>query len=112
MKSELEALKVRFAEIYPPEEDVRERRFRFAGYKCEFTGSTELLELHHIIEGKRRRSFFERFFTTRVVSENAHKGSGKADMIKTARKEVQQELLKDFTAREVLIITKLTKIYI
>lgn len=103
----LDEVKAKFLLIYPPEKNVRERRFKHAGYKCEMTGSTTLLELHHVIEGKRRRTFFERFLTTRCVSENSHKGSGKADMIRMFRKEVQDVLLKDFTPEETLIILKI-----
>jgi hypothetical protein len=100
----LDQVKAKFLSIFPIEENVRERRFMKAGYKCELTGSTILLEHHHIIEGKRRREFFERVFTTRIVSENAHKGSKKADMITYYRKELAKDLQKWFSNEEIRVI--------
>ena len=100
----LDLIKSKFLQIYPIEHNVRERRFAYAGYKCELTGSTELLELHHICEGKHRRKDFERLITVRCVSENAHKGSKKADMITKYRKELAKELSAYFTKEEIRVI--------
>lgn len=107
---DLELVKEKFLRIYPVEENVRERRFIYAENKCELTGSTTLLEMHHCIVGKRRRKFFERFFTVRVVSENAHKGGLKYKMITKFRKEVEIQLLRDFTEDEVRCIMGVSKL--
>jgi transposase-like protein len=45
----LDIVKAKFLSIFPVEENVRERRFALAGYKCEMCQSTYLLELHHSI---------------------------------------------------------------
>ena len=106
----LEQVKIKFNTIYPPETDVRDKRLRYCDYYCEFCGDRIKLEEHHIIEGKLRRSFFERFFTVRMICENCHKGSKKADMIKHFRQELNEELSKHFSTSEILTITGHTKL--
>ena len=107
----LDLIKAKFLQLYPVEEKVRERRLRYCDYYCEFCGDRIELEEHHIIEGKHRRSFFERFFTVRMVCENCHKGSHKADMISKFRTELNKDLSKHFSDSEILTITGKTKIY-
>ncbi len=100
----LDQVKAKFLSIFPVEENVRERRFTKAGYKCEMCQSTYLLELHHISEGILRRKDFERVISTRCVCENCHKGSKKADMITHYRKELAKDLQKWFTNEEIRVI--------
>ena len=101
----LDQVKAKFLSIFPIEENVRDRRFAKAGYKCEYCGSTYLLELHHLTQGKLRRKDFERVSTVRVVCENCHKGYKKADMITHYRKELAKDLQKWFT-KSLCIITE------
>ena len=101
---DIEMVKVKFLGIFPEESDMYEHRMRFAKHKCELCGETHLIEMHHVITGKNRRKFFERFFTVRIVCENCHKGSRKSEMITKYRYEVQEELLKSFEPSEVLCI--------
>lgn len=100
----LDQVKAKFLEIFPVEDNVREKRFQKAGYKCEMCQSTYLLELHHISEGILRRKDFERVISTRCVCENCHKGSRKADMITHYRKELAKDLQKWFTNEEIRTI--------
>jgi len=100
----LDQVKAKFLEIFPVEENVREKRFQKAGYKCEMCQSTYLLELHHICSGLLRRKDFERVISVRCVCENCHKGSKKADMITHYRKELAKDLQKWFTNEEIRII--------
>lgn len=106
----LDIVKEKFAELFPPEENVRDSRFKIASYRCEFCGGKTKLELHHLIEGKLRRDFFERVFTVRVSCENCHKMSGKAEMIKRSRSELNQNLMPFFTDNEILTITGKTRL--
>jgi hypothetical protein len=100
----LDQVKAKFLETFPVEENVRDRRFMKAGYKCELCQSTYLLELHHIASGLLRRKDFERFISVRCVCENCHKGSRKADMITHYRKELAKDLQKWFTNEEIRTI--------
>ena len=101
----LDELKEAFLELYPAEENAREQRLRIAQGKCENCGKGGIhLEQHHCIEGKLRRTFFERVFTTRMVGYNCHHGSGEAVMISKFRKEVEAILLQDFEIEDVLTI--------
>ena len=100
----LDQVKAKFLEIFPVEENVREKRFQKAGYKCEMCQSTYLLELHHICSGLLRRKDFERVISVRCVCENCHKGSKKDDMITHYRKELAKDLQKWFTNEEIRII--------
>ena len=101
----LDIVKEKFLEIYPVEENVRERRLAHAGYKCENCGGVQLLQQHHVIEKKNRRKFFERVFTTRILCSDCHIGSKKYEVIPRCRKELEEVLLGDFTVEEVLLIT-------
>lgn len=109
-KITLELLKEKFNNLFPIDDTYNERS-RIANGKCEFCGKQDRLELHHICEKKDRRKAFERVFTTRLICDNCHKGSKKADMITRFRAELDTELLKHFTIQEVLCITGKTKIY-
>ena len=100
----LDLVKAKFLTIFPVEQNVRERRFEKAGYKCELCQSTYLLELHHCIGGHLRRKHFERILTVRCICENCHKGSRKADMITRYRKELAKDLQKWFTNEEIRTI--------
>ena len=101
----LDQVKAKFLSIFPIEENVRERRLRYCDYYCEFCGDRIELEEHHIITGKLRRTFFERFFSVRMVCANCHKGSVKAEMIAKFRKELNEYLSQYFTDEEIRTIT-------
>jgi hypothetical protein len=107
---ELERLKEKFLELFPREEDVWQKRYEISGGRCEFSGEESPLEMHHLITGKNRRSFFERVFTVRMVNDNSHKGKRKGEMIAKFRKELSAELQKQFTDSEVRTIIGKTKI--
>lgn len=107
----LDIIKAKFEIIYPPEKDVRLRRFQYAGYKCEICGGMKLLQLHHVISGGIRRSFFERLFSVSCLCYDCHQGKGKTEALSRCRKEVQDILLKDFTEEETKIILAITQIY-
>ncbi len=103
MKS-LDKVKKKFLELFPTEKNVRERRFEKAGYKCEMCGGVKLLQMHHLIEGKLRRKFFERLFSVRIVCDNCHLWGKKADTITHYRKELALELLQWFSKEDVRTI--------
>ena len=93
----LPELKQAFTLLYPPEENPRQQRLIISQGRCEFCGKGNVrLEMHHILTGKLRRSFFERFFTVRMLCPNCHKGSKKYLALPQAKKEVEAVLLQAF----------------
>jgi 5-methylcytosine-specific restriction endonuclease McrA len=100
----LDQVKAKFLEIFPVEDNVREKRFQKAGYKCEMCGDTKLLHMHHIIETEKRRKFFERLFTVRIICHNCHIEGKKADTVTHYRKELAKDLQKWFTNEEIRTI--------
>jgi len=100
----LDQVKAKFLSIFPVEENVRQRRFAKAGYKCEMCGDAKLLQMHHLIEGKLRRDHFERLQTVRIICDNCHLWGKKADTITHYRKELAKDLQKWFTNEEIRII--------
>jgi hypothetical protein len=105
----LDRVKEKFLALYPREENVREQRFKLAGFKCENCESNKLLEHHHICGGDLRRDFFERVFTTRIVCEACHKVERKGEMIRRFRIELTEVLQPDFTDAEIRTILGTTK---
>jgi len=101
----LPELKQAFNLLYPPQENVRDQRLRLSKGRCEGCGVSGVrLEMHHILTGKLRRSFFERFFTVRMLCPNCHKGSKKYLALPQAKKEVEAVLLQDFNTLDVINI--------
>jgi len=100
----LENLKSIFLEIFPAETEVREKRLRISGGKCENCGAVERLELHHVIFRGNRKKDLERVFTTRMLWHNCHQDGLKFEALPKAKGEVEQKLLKHFETLEVIYL--------